>query len=91
MNRRGMHVRAVLRRKQEVGRAFTARLVGAGTFTITGGSGAFAGVRGDGTCDRRGGMIGAHNANGTCLGRKTEPKASHVTVVLTGKAALAPA
>jgi hypothetical protein len=44
--------------------------------------------RGHGTYQRRGILIGARSAHGSCLGRKAAPTASSITVVMTGTAAL---
>jgi hypothetical protein len=65
-----------------------ATTVGHGIFTIDGGTDAFRGARGHGTYQRRGILIGARNAQGSCLGRKAPPAASSITEVMTGTAAL---
>lgn len=62
---------------------------GQGTFTIDGGTNDFQGVHGHGTYQRHGILIGARNANGTCLGRKAPPKATSSTIVMTGTAQIA--
>jgi hypothetical protein len=67
-------------------RACKAKLVGRGTFTITGGTGAFRGASGKGTYNRTGTLIGARSASGACLGHKAMPKASYATVTMTGTA-----
>lgn len=68
--------------------ACKARLSGAGTYRITGGTGSFRGASGTGTYDRTGVLIGARTAAGTCLGQSAKPRASYVTVTMTGTAAL---
>ena len=68
-------------------KACKGNLVGRGVFTITGGTGAYAGVSGKGTYTRKGVLIGARDASGACL-PKHKPKASYVTVKFTGSAAL---
>jgi hypothetical protein len=67
-------------------RACKASLVGRGTFRIAGGSGAFHGATGKGTYRRRGTLVGARGADGACLGQKAKPKASYVTISMTGTA-----
>ena len=69
-------------------RACKAKLVGRGTFTITGGTGAFRGASGKGTYDRTGVLIGARSASGVCLGQKAKPKASYATVTMIGTASV---
>lgn len=47
---------------------------GRGTFTLTGGTGAYTGITGSGTYLRHTTIIGARDKNGTCLGQKAQPK-----------------
>jgi hypothetical protein len=68
--------------------ACKAKLVGRGTFTITGGSGAFRGASGKGTYSRSGTLVGARSASGACLGHSAKPRASYVTLKMSGTAAL---
>jgi hypothetical protein len=67
--------------------ACKAALVGRGTFSIMSGTGAFAGASGQGTYVRSGTLIGRRSSSGACLPRAT-PKASYVTLKLTGNASL---
>jgi hypothetical protein len=46
----------------------TARAIGTGTWTITGGTGAYAGARGHGTFTDRGVLVGARDGHGQCQG-----------------------
>jgi hypothetical protein len=55
-------------------RACTAKGTGRGTFTITGGTGAYTGITGRGTYLRHTSIVGARDKNGTCLGQKAQPK-----------------
>jgi hypothetical protein len=67
--------------------ACKAALVGRGTFSITAGTGAFAGATGQGTYVRSGTLIGRRSSAGTCLPKAT-PAASYVMIKLAGTAAL---
>jgi hypothetical protein len=67
--------------------ACRAALVGRGTFSIIAGTGAFAGATGKGTYVRSGTLIGRRSSSGACLPKAT-PKASYVTIQLTGTATL---
>jgi len=62
---------------------------GGGTFTITGGTGAFKRATGSGTFTDRGTLLGARSASGQCLGPKSHepPKRIALTITLTGTAA----
>jgi hypothetical protein len=66
----------------------TATTIGHGVFTVTGGTGAFRGVRGHGTYHRRTILTGARDASGKCLGNSAPPSAVKDNVVLTGKVSL---
>jgi hypothetical protein len=63
---------------------------GGGTFTITGGTGAFKRATGKGTFTDRGTLLGARSASGQCLGPKTHapPKRITLTITMTGNAAV---
>jgi hypothetical protein len=61
---------------------------GQGTFTINGGTSAFHGASGHGTYVRHATLIGGRGPSGACLGRTAPLKATILTVVLTGTAAL---
>jgi hypothetical protein len=67
-------------------RGCPATSAGDGTFTITGGTGAYRGVSGKGTFTSNGVMIGARDAHGKCLA-KAQPTINYVTVTLVGTAA----
>lgn len=54
-------------------RACRAHGTGRGTFTITGGTGAYTGIAGGGTYLRHTTIVGARDRNGTCLGQKAQP------------------
>jgi hypothetical protein len=56
---------------------------GGGTFTITGGTGAYRNATGKGTFTSRGVALGARNENGACLA-KAQPAANYVIVTMTG-------
>jgi hypothetical protein len=66
----------------------TAKAFGAGTFRITGGTGAYRGARGSGTFSNHGVAVGARDKSGACLADKAPPVVNYVTVRLTGKAAI---
>lgn len=57
---------------------------GRGTFTVTGGSGAYRGAKGHGTFTSHGILLGARSKSGACLGEKAMPVANYVTVKLVG-------
>lgn len=57
---------------------------GGGSWTITGGSGAYRHLAGHGTFTSNGVLLGARNAKGACLGEKAPPAVNYVTVTLTG-------
>jgi hypothetical protein len=61
----------------------TARPVGGGTFTITGGSGTYRGATGKGTFTYGGTAIAQRTRTGRCLGDKTPP--SGVVLYVTAK------
>jgi len=65
-------------------RACRATNTGRGTFTITGGTGAYAGITGNGTYLRHTLMIGARDGKGTCLGQKAPPKLVRYKATVTG-------
>lgn len=67
-------------------RSCSATAAGGGTFTITGGTGAYRGVSGKGTFTSNGVMIGARDSHGKCL-PKAQPTINYVTVTLVGTAA----
>jgi hypothetical protein len=48
--------------------------VGRGTFTVTAGTGAYAGATGSGTYVRHTSIVGARGGDGACLGRSAPPK-----------------
>jgi hypothetical protein len=56
-----------------------------GTYTITGGTGAYRSATGKGTFSEHGAGIGVRNSNGKCLQRF---RLNYVTVVLTGRASV---
>ena len=66
----------------------TAKIVAHGTFTITGGTGAFHLVKGNGTFTRHTSIIGGRNSSGACLPKNASPKAVYNTVTMTGKASV---
>lgn len=68
-------------------RTCSATASGGGTFTITGGTGAYRGATGKGTFTSHGVMIGARDPHGNCL-PKAQPTVNYVTVTLVGKAAI---
>jgi hypothetical protein len=70
-------------------RTCSAKMVGRGTFKITGGSGSFHGATGKGTFNRHSTMIGERSPSGACAGKNTPPKAVYTTSALVGKATLA--
>lgn len=59
-----------------------------GTFTITGGTGAFRGARGHLTYQTHAVLVGARSASGACLGRSAPPSSSSITSRATGTATL---
>jgi hypothetical protein len=63
---------------------------GGGTFTITGGTGAYAGATGKGTFTSIGTAFAQRTPTGACLGSKTPPAQTvfYVKVTLTGTASL---
>jgi len=67
----------------------TATAKGGGTFTITGGTGAFKLATGSGTFTDHGTLLGPRNASGQCLGPHTHtpPKRIEMTITMTGNAA----
>jgi len=69
-------------------RACAAHGTGSGTFTITGGTGAYTGATGQGTFTDRGTLIGARDSQGQCLGPDSSvpPKLIRVRVHATGDA-----
>ncbi len=67
-------------------RSCSATAAGGGTFTITGGTGAYRGVSGKGTFTSNGVMIGARGAHRNCL-PKAQPTINYVIVRLVGTAA----
>jgi hypothetical protein len=67
-------------------RSCSATASGGGTFTITGGTGAYRRASGKGTFTSNGVMIGARDSHGNCLA-KTQPTINYVTVTLIGTAA----
>jgi len=67
-------------------RSCSATAAGGGTFTITGGTGAYRGATGKGTFTSNGVMIGARDSHGKCL-TKAQPSINYVTVTLIGTAA----
>lgn len=71
-------------------RACMARGTGGGTFTITGGTPAYAGASGEGTFVDRGTLIGARDRAGHCLGPDSPvpPKLIRVRVDATGHASV---
>ncbi len=71
-------------------RACMARGTGGGTFTITGGTGAYTGATGHGTFADRGTLIGARDSGGRCLGPDSPvpPKLIRVQVDATGDASV---
>ena len=71
-------------------RACMARGTGSGTFTITGGTRAYAGASGEGTFVDRGTLIGARDSQGQCLGPDSPvpPKLIRVRVHATGDASV---
>jgi hypothetical protein len=69
-------------------RSCTANAFGAGTFRITGGTGAYRGVRGNGSFANRGVAVGARSSNGACLAENAPPVVNYVIVSLSGKTAL---
>jgi len=69
-------------------RSCAAKAFGAGTFRITGGTGAYRGARGSGSFTNHGVALGARSADGACLADKAPPVVNYVVVTLSGKAAL---
>lgn len=67
----------------------TARGIGHGTYTITGGTGRYRGVTGEGSYTRRLKFIGARDKSGACLGQNAQPRVIQYTAALVGTAALA--
>jgi hypothetical protein len=65
--------------------ACTATVVNRGTYTITGGTGAYHGANGSGTYVERGAGIGARGPNGACLEKF---KLNYVIATLRGTASL---
>jgi hypothetical protein len=66
----------------------TVKIVAQGTFTITGGTGAFHAANGNGTFTRHTSIIGGRNSSGACLPKSAPPKAVYNTVTMTGKASV---
>jgi hypothetical protein len=68
----------------------TAKSTATGTWTITGGTGAYAGATGHGTFRGTGSLVGERDANGGCLGPDSgaDPKVSVSTLRGTGVAHL---
>jgi hypothetical protein len=62
---------------------------GHGTYTITGGTGAYRGATGHGSFTSHGVLLGARSKSGACLGQKAMPTANYVTVTLSGTIDLA--
>jgi hypothetical protein len=56
---------------------------GGGTFTITGGTGAYRNATGKGTFTSHGVALGAHSKDGACLA-KAQPAANYVVVTMIG-------
>lgn len=65
-------------------RACRATNTGSGTFTLTGGSGAYAGITGSGTYLRHTVIVGVRDDKGTCLGQKAQPKLVRYKATATG-------
>lgn len=61
---------------------------GEGSWTISGGSGAYRGATGRGTYERHGVLYGAHSASGACIGRSAPPARTRERIVLTGSVTL---
>ena len=68
----------------------TAKATGTGTWTITGGTGAYAGATGSGTFVEHGNLVGARDRNGVCQGPDSgvTPKLSASNLHGTGNASL---
>jgi hypothetical protein len=68
----------------------TAQATGTGTWTITGGTGAYAGATGSGSFADRGTLVGARDRNGACQGPDSgvEPKIAASILRGTGSASL---
>ena len=69
-------------------RACKAVIVAHGSYTIVGGTGAYAGATGTGTFVRHQQILGAHSASGSCLGRNAPPAAIYSVVQMTGTVTL---
>jgi hypothetical protein len=69
-------------------RTCTARRVGRGTFTITGGTGAYEGATGEGTFTQGGIAIAQRTRSGKCLGEKTPPNdvVLYIKIKMVGEA-----
>jgi hypothetical protein len=68
-------------------RSCSATASGGGTFTITGGTGAYRDATGKGAFVSRGVALGARSADGACLA-KAQPAANYVIVTMTGTISL---
>lgn len=69
-------------------RSCTAQGVGRGTYTITGGTGAYRHISGSGTYTRHTSIIGARSSTGACLARGATPKLITYRATLIGTIAL---
>jgi len=69
-------------------RSCTAKGVGRGTYTITGGTGAYRHISGSGTYTRHTSIIGARSSTGACLAQTATPKLIRYRATLLGTIAL---